>query len=49
MHRISELEIKNFRSCKNTKIKLEKFTPLVGYNNAGKSKEGANKHPPQRN
>jgi predicted ATP-dependent endonuclease of OLD family len=37
MHRISELEIKNFRSCKNTKIKLEKFTPLVGYNNAGKS------------
>lgn len=37
MHRISELEINNFRSCKHTKLKLEKFTPLVGYNNAGKS------------
>lgn len=37
MHRISEIEIRNFRSCKNTKVKLEAFTPLVGYNNAGKS------------
>lgn len=31
------MEISNFRSCKNTTIKLEPFTPLVGYNNAGKS------------
>ncbi|MGR5335729.1 ATP-dependent nuclease [Vibrio gigantis] len=37
MHSISEIEISNFRSCKKTKIKLETFTPLVGYNNAGKS------------
>ncbi|MEI8607853.1 AAA family ATPase [Enterovibrio sp. Hal110] len=37
MHSISEIEIRNFRSCKKTKIKLETFTPLVGYNNAGKS------------
>lgn len=37
MHSISEIEINNFRSCKKTKIKLETFTPLVGYNNAGKS------------
>jgi putative ATP-dependent endonuclease of OLD family len=37
MHRIAEMEIHNYRSCKKTKIKLETFTPLVGYNNAGKS------------
>lgn len=37
MHCISEMEILNFRSCKHTKVKLENFTPLVGYNNAGKS------------
>lgn len=37
MHRISEMEIINFRSCENTKLLFEEFTPLVGYNNAGKS------------
>ncbi|NHB58656.1 AAA family ATPase [Acinetobacter sp. 194] len=37
MHRISEIIIKNFKSCIETKLKLEPFTALVGYNNAGKS------------
>jgi putative ATP-dependent endonuclease of OLD family len=37
MHRIAEMEISNYRSCKKTNLKLESFTPLVGYNNAGKS------------
>ncbi|WP_323814135.1 ATP-dependent nuclease [Cellvibrio sp. NN19] len=37
MHLISEMEIINFKSCKNLKIKLEGFSPLVGYNNAGKT------------
>lgn len=37
MHRLSELSIVNFRSCVSTTIKLEPFTPLVGYNNAGKT------------
>ena len=34
---IKELEIENFRSCKNTKIILNNFSALIGYNNAGKS------------
>ncbi|WP_180023125.1 MULTISPECIES: ATP-dependent endonuclease [unclassified Acinetobacter] len=37
MHRITEIKINNFRSCKETILKLESFTALVGYNNAGKS------------
>ena len=37
MHRIAEIEICNYRSCQKTQFKLEPFTPLVGYNNAGKS------------
>lgn len=37
MHRIIEIKINNFRSCKETILKLESFTALVGYNNAGKS------------
>ena len=37
MHQISEMEITNFRSCEFTKLVFEEFTPLVGYNNAGKS------------
>lgn len=37
VHRIAELEIKNYRSCELTRVKLEAFTPLVGYNNAGKT------------
>jgi len=36
-HFISELQIKNFKSCIDTKLKLSPFTALVGYNNAGKS------------
>lgn len=34
---INELEICNFRSCKDTKVCLKNFTALIGYNNAGKS------------
>lgn len=37
MHHISELSIANYRSIKDCKITLSSFTPLVGYNNAGKS------------
>lgn len=35
--RIEMVEIKNYKSCKDTKIQLERFTPLIGYNNSGKS------------
>lgn len=37
MHRLSHLEIKNFRSCQDCAFPLADFTPLVGYNNGGKS------------
>lgn len=37
MHKIKKLVIKNFKSCQETLINLESYTPLVGYNNAGKS------------
>lgn len=37
MHKIIEIKIKNFKSCKETCLKLEHFSALVGYNNAGKS------------
>lgn len=37
MHRITEIKIKNFKSCQETSLKLESFSALVGYNNAGKS------------
>lgn len=37
MHRISTVKISNFRSCKDVSIDLVDFTPIVGYNNAGKS------------
>jgi len=37
MHRITEIKISNFKSCRETFLKLESFTALVGYNNAGKS------------
>jgi len=37
MHKITEVTIKNFKSCIDTKLMLSDFTPLVGYNNAGKS------------
>lgn len=31
------MRIKNFRSCVDTQLKLSRYTPLIGYNNAGKS------------
>ena len=37
MHKITEVTIRNFKSCRETVLKLESFTALVGYNNAGKS------------
>ncbi len=37
MHRISKLVALNYRSCRSTKVDLEPYTPIVGYNNAGKS------------
>ena len=36
-HKLSEVVIKNFRSCIDTELKLSGYTPLIGYNNAGKS------------
>jgi len=37
MHSLKYVEIHNFRSCENVSLRLNSFTPLVGYNNAGKS------------
>lgn len=37
MHSLSSISIRNFRSCLATKLQLHDFTPIVGYNNAGKS------------
>lgn len=34
---ISDLEIRNFRSCVEASLQLTHFTPLVGLNNCGKS------------
>lgn len=34
---ISDLDIRNFRSCVATSLELTNFTPLVGLNNCGKS------------
>lgn len=36
-HHLTGLKIKNFRSCINIEVELSAFTPIVGYNNAGKS------------
>ncbi len=36
-HKLSNIVIKNYRSCINTELKLSGYTALVGYNNAGKS------------
>ena len=36
-HKVSNVVIKNYKSSINTELKLSSFTPLVGYNNAGKS------------
>jgi predicted ATP-dependent endonuclease of OLD family len=37
MHCLSEITVKNFRSLTNAPFSLSEFTPLVGYNNGGKS------------
>lgn len=37
MYRLSYLHIKNFRSCRDVEVPLAPVTPLIGYNNAGKS------------
>jgi putative ATP-dependent endonuclease of OLD family len=37
MHALTQIKINNFRSCRNTSLNLHGFTPIVGYNNAGKS------------
>lgn len=37
MHILSSITIKNFKSIKNFTFLLTSYTPLVGYNNAGKS------------
>lgn len=34
---LRKVEIENFRSCKSLEVQLSSFSPLVGYNNAGKS------------
>ncbi|KQT16912.1 hypothetical protein ASG31_11105 [Chryseobacterium sp. Leaf404] len=36
-HLLSEITITNFKSIRNESFELTSFTPLVGYNNAGKS------------
>jgi putative ATP-dependent endonuclease of OLD family len=36
-HLLSEFTIRNFKSIQNETFDLSEFTPLVGYNNAGKS------------
>ncbi len=36
-HQLSKVIIKNYKSCRETELKLLSYTPLVGYNNAGKS------------
>src|SRR6056297_2438677 len=37
MMKLSKVKIQNFRSCKSLDVQLSSFSPLVGYNNAGKS------------
>jgi len=37
MHYISSITIKNFKSVREETFQLTNYTPLVGYNNAGKS------------
>ncbi|MDK2593534.1 AAA family ATPase [Pseudoalteromonas obscura] len=36
-HFIQKLNINNFKSCKEFETELTACTPMVGYNNAGKS------------
>ena len=37
MHRLAEIAITNFRSCCDVTLALDDCTPIIGYNNAGKS------------
>lgn len=37
MHHITDIRIQNFRSCRDVSLVLSACTPIVGYNNAGKS------------
>lgn len=37
MHLLSEIEIRNYKSIRDQKFEFSEFTPLIGYNNAGKS------------
>jgi putative ATP-dependent endonuclease of the OLD family len=37
MHRLAAIAITNFRSCRDVQLALDDCTPIVGYNNAGKS------------
>jgi putative ATP-dependent endonuclease of OLD family len=37
LHRVSYLDIRNFRACEAVSIPLSSYTPLVGQNNSGKS------------
>jgi hypothetical protein len=37
VYRLSNVKIRNFRSCRDIDVPLAGVTPLVGYNNAGKS------------
>ncbi|MGR5500745.1 ATP-dependent nuclease [Vibrio sp. DNB22_10_4] len=36
-HLVDSLKIQNYKSCKDITVSLANFTPVVGYNNAGKS------------
>ena len=36
-HKLTYLKIENFKSIKSIELDLENYSPLVGYNNAGKS------------
>lgn len=37
MHYVSSIKVKNFKSIESAEFSLEAYTPIVGYNNAGKS------------
>lgn len=37
MHRISEITVQNYKSIKDSKFYFSNYTPIVGYNNGGKS------------
>jgi predicted ATP-dependent endonuclease of OLD family len=37
LQKIAKISIENFKSIKKAGFELSEFTPLVGYNNAGKT------------